>query len=46
MMDVVNIFKELEKLGLKPNVVPYSIFVQGYGTLKQFNKVTNVFNCM
>jgi pentatricopeptide repeat protein len=46
MEDAVNIFEELQRAGLKPDVVSYTALLQGYGKLKQFNKVTDVFNQM
>lgn len=46
MRDAMTIFKRFEGAGLKPDVVSYTALIQGFGKLKSYNKVTDVFSRM
>ncbi|KAG0572576.1 hypothetical protein KC19_VG107000 [Ceratodon purpureus] len=46
MRDAMAVFKRFQGAGLKPDVVSYTTLIQGFGKLKSYNKVTDVFSQM
>lgn len=46
MRDAMVIFKRFRGAGLRPDVVSYTTLIQGFGKLKSYKKVTDIFSQM
>jgi len=46
MRDAMIVFKRFQGAGLRPDVVSYTTLIQGFGKLKSYKKVTDVFTQM